>query len=489
VNTFKSGLVHHIISAMRGFASSDPAPPRAANKAKAGKKTVVMALSFASLRPNAPLLVFGQTVFARKQNAKVIHNSNNSQEEQTQMKLNQWTLGLAAAGVISFGAVAQADEKPSHQVLTAVSSTALSGYVSTSAHWNPGTAAGAPGYSYGGAKNDGFNLNVVDITISKPLDEGEWAAGYTAELWMGPDAAGLGNVTGGSSLAIKQANVALNAPVGNGIVFKMGIFDCPVGYEAANATDNPNYTRSYGYTVEPTSLTGLLATYKVCESFSVTAVIANELAATVNGRASGVQSQKTYCLAGTVTAPDSWGFLKGAAVTAGAIDGISTGLANAGVAPDATLIYLGATIPTPWETLKVGASWDHVNLAGNTLTGKIGDTDSFALYTSFSGIEKLKINTRLEYYDNNTGIVALGGPGVVPGNGAASGNAKAEILAATLTLDYSLWANVITRLEYRWDHDLSAGRNLPGNANSGAVPATAGNNNAQLIALNVIYKF
>ena len=95
------------------------------------------------------------------------------------MKVNQWTLGLAAAGVISFGAVAQAEEKPSHQVLTAVSSTALSGYVSTSATWSPGKAAAAPGYSYSAGKNDGFNLNVVDLTISKPLDEGQWASGYT----------------------------------------------------------------------------------------------------------------------------------------------------------------------------------------------------------------------------------------------------------------------------------------------------------------------
>jgi len=99
------------------------------------------------------------------------------------MKVNQWTIGLAAAGVISFGAVAQADEKPTQNVLTLVSQTVLSGYVNTSATWSPGKAVAAPGYAYSGGKNDGFNLNVVDLTVSKAIDETQWAAGYTAELW------------------------------------------------------------------------------------------------------------------------------------------------------------------------------------------------------------------------------------------------------------------------------------------------------------------
>jgi len=422
------------------------------------------------------------------------------------MKVNQWTLGLAAAGVISFGAVAQADEKPTQNVLTLVSSTVLSGYVNTSATWSPGKAAAAPGYAYGNntaaaggvgtvSKNDGFNLNVVDLMVSKATDESAWSAGYTAELWIGPDAQTLGNGTGSTTstdLAIKQAYVALNAPIGNGINFKMGVFDSPLGYEAANAGENPNYTRSYGYTIEPTSLTGLLASYKVCDALSLSAAIANTYNASVNVRASGVQSQKTYCVAATITAPDSFGFLKGAALNVGAISGINTAspvaAGGAGVSPNTTLLYVGATIPTPWETLKAGASWDHLQFERTTGINTT-DVDSIALYTSFTGINKLKINTRVEYLDNNNGYIALGGPGAIATKGAASGNAKAEVVAATVTLDYSLWANVITRLEYRLDHDVSHGHNLPGNANSGAVGAAAGNNNAQLVALNVIYKF
>ena len=407
------------------------------------------------------------------------------------MKVNQWTIGLAAAGVISFGAVAQAEEKPANQVLTAVSSTCLSGYVNTSATWSPGKAAGAPGYSYSGGKNDGFNLNVVDIAFHKSLDEGEWAAGYTAELWLGPDAVGLGNTiagaANGSSIAVKQAYVALNAPIGNGINFKMGVFDTIVGYESANSVDNPNYTRSYGYTIEPTSQTGLLASYKVCDGFSLSGGLANSYNAVINGRAGGAgaaavsASQKSILAGISLTAPDSLGFLKGAVLNAGVVDGKASGAAVA--QPDTTLIYVGATIPTPWETVKLGASWDHLQLAKTAAFAATRDSDSFALYASFSGIEKLKVNARIEYFDNNGGL-ALGGPAAaVPASGAASGSANAEVLGATLTLDYALWANVTTRLEYRLDKDLSHGHNLPGST------AAVGLNNAQLIALNVIYKF
>ena len=58
-------------------------------------------------------------------------------------KVNKWTLGLAAVGLVSIPAVVQAEEKP-NQLLTALSSTTISGYVDTSAHWTPGTGNANP---------------------------------------------------------------------------------------------------------------------------------------------------------------------------------------------------------------------------------------------------------------------------------------------------------------------------------------------------------
>ena len=83
------------------------------------------------------------------------------------MKFNKWTLGLAAVGLVSWNSAALADDAAPSTVLTALSSTTLSGYVDTSMQWNLGTGnANTPGYSFGGSsKADGFNLNVVQLSL------------------------------------------------------------------------------------------------------------------------------------------------------------------------------------------------------------------------------------------------------------------------------------------------------------------------------------
>lgn len=377
------------------------------------------------------------------------------------MKVNQWTIGLAAAGVISFGAVAQADEKPTAQVLTAVSSTVLSGYVSTSVAWNPGKQVLANRYSYAKA-GDQFSLDVVDLKLSSALTEGEYAAGYNVELWIGPDAANFGNNLAGagsglpSEVAIKNANVSLNIPVGNGIQAKIGVFDTIVGYESANSIENPNYTRSAGYTIEPTSHTGLLLSYKVCEGVSVSAGVANTYDAALNLGARGNNSQQTYLASISVTAPESFGFLKGAVLTAGVVDGFTS--LSAPLAADQTLIYVGATIPTGIDKLNLGVSWDHLNIDKSS-----ADQDALAGYISYKLTDKATLNTRVEYARAGTGV------------GGAT-----EFGTATLTLDYKLWANVVSRVEYRLDHDLNGAR---------GTTAGATRNNSNALIGQVAYKF
>src|ERR1035437_6749172 len=122
----------------------------------------------------------------------------NNQHRRNQMKFNKWTVGLAAVGVVSLASAARADEKAMNAVQTAVAGTTISGYVDTSMQWNPGTGNEyvAPVKFQNSSKADGFNLNVVQLTFAKPLDESEWAAGYHVDLWFGPDANVLGTRSG-----------------------------------------------------------------------------------------------------------------------------------------------------------------------------------------------------------------------------------------------------------------------------------------------------
>src|SRR5918993_5010262 len=108
------------------------------------------------------------------------------------MRYNKWTLALASAGVIGLGTSATKAEEPTqHALMTALSQTTISGYVDTSAIWAPASPNGVLwGRSFDGTpdKLDGFNLHAVKLRLEKPLDEGQWSAGYMADLVFGPDA-------------------------------------------------------------------------------------------------------------------------------------------------------------------------------------------------------------------------------------------------------------------------------------------------------------
>lgn len=407
------------------------------------------------------------------------------------MKFNKWTLGLAAIGVVSLASVVQAEEK-SNPVMTALSSTSISGYVDTSAVWRMGNNT-SDGAAFGGVtpgllgnKADGFNLNVVGLTLEKPLDEAEWAAGYKADLLFGPDATGWNPSSGafaspGSDFSLKQAYVQLRAPVGNGLDFKLGTFDTPMGYESFESYKNVNYSRSYGWAIEPTQHTGLLANYKVNDVIGLCAGIANTAATGINARpartgALASESEKTYMAGVTLTAPESLGFLAGSTLHSCIINGLNGGFT------DTTWLYAGATLNTPVEGLKFGAAYDErMNSSqidgASPFAGGSSYAYSLAGYISYQATEKLKMAGRYEYA-KGTGGLAWYAP-------TADSDYKNQIQAITATVDYSLWENVITRLEFRWDRDLTD-QHISA---SGPGPWGHDDNNNYYMALNVIYKF
>ena len=389
------------------------------------------------------------------------------------MKFNKWTLGLAAVGVVSLASAAKADEKLT-AVQTALSSTTISGYVDTSAQWNFGTGTGTAFYGYGGvAKADGFNLNVVELSIGKPLDESEWASGYKVDLWLGPDANTLATHSAGgntSDFTIKQAYVALRTPVGNGIDWKIGVFDTIIGYESSSSPNNPNFTRSYGYTIEPTTHTGILGTYRVCEEFSVSAGVANTFGPAINARANPprAESYKTYMASVALTAPTSWGWAAGSTLYAGVINGFNAGAPLNGPATQ-TSWYAGATIATPVTGLKFGVAFDYLDSHGGSAAPGTAGNDLWALglYASYQATEKLSLHVRGELATSQNTLLAKD---------------NAQLWAATGTVQYDLWQNVISRLEIRWDH---------GDEFTYLSGSTGGftQRNSVLVAANIVYKF
>jgi hypothetical protein len=369
-------------------------------------------------------------------------------------------------------AILCAEEQPS-PVLTALTSTTISGYVDTSAQWNVGTGNQyTPTYSYGGpGKADGFNLNVVKLTVENPINpEDQWAAGYKVDLFMGPDANTLASQSSGTSadFALKQAYVAMRAPVGNGIDFKLGVWDTIIGYESTESPNNPNATRSYGYTIEPTTHTGLLGSYQFTDYLSASLGVANTFGPTINGRAfyDKAESYKTYMGSLSLTAPDSWGFLAGSTLSGGVINGY-----NGSFGADQTSTYVGATIATPVTGLKVGASYDYLNVDDQPLSDAAW-ANAFAAYVSFQATEKLTFYGRGEYATSSLGLYG-------------AGDDTDKVFALTGTVQYDLWKNVLSRLEIRWDHAAD------GSTPYGGTDDEFGGDlkNSVIVMANLIYKF
>ena len=362
------------------------------------------------------------------------------------MKFNQWTLGLAAVGIVSLATVAQAEE---NAVNSAFAGLTMSGAVETSASINTARNGALPGRSFDRAsRQDGFNFNSARLTLEKAVSEDQFGAGFRTDLVYGPDAVAF--YRGNSP--IKQAYVALRAPVGNGIDIKAGVFDTPIGYEQFDSGSNPNFSRSYGFALEPNHHTGVLASYKIMDALSIAAGVANtgNSFGAASNNSSAKEGRLAYLGTATITLPEGTGPIAGSTMNLGVVreEGpLATESSNS--------YYAGATINTGITGLSVGAGFDY--LQNGTIDGTFSQkTWTLAGYVSYALTEKLKLNGRYDTIELD----------------------KDENLhSVTLTAQYDLWANVLTRLEGRWDS---------GEAVYGAAGTSE---DAFTVAADVIYKF
>jgi hypothetical protein len=189
-----------------------------------------------------------------------------------------------------------------------------------------------------------------------------------------------------------------------------------------------------------------------------------------------------------LTAPDSWGFLNGSTFYAGIVDGW-----NGGIAPGASQqnYYVGATINTPVNGLRFGASFDYAK-TDKTLTavGIAGtpfpsfQAHSFAGYVSYQALERLSLHGRIEYADLT--------PLAASQAQIANVGLPSSVLSTTATVQYDLWKNVLSRIELRWDHALDGtdafGGTTAAHIQSGHT-VTGSQQDSFIIAANIIYKF
>jgi hypothetical protein len=386
------------------------------------------------------------------------------------MKFNKWTLGLAAVGVVSLASAARADEKMS-MVQTALSDTTLSGYVDASASWMLQNTT-TPGRTYdsapatpttAGYAANGFNLDVVSMTLDKPEDDSPWASGYHVQMLMGPGAIGRGTGTVGTTgdFSFNEAYVALRVPVGNGLDLHFGQFGTYNGYEAYDTYKDPNFSRSYGFYIESSAHTGVTGSYKISDEISVMAGVGNTVGTHVDGLSANSGESKAYLAMVTLTAPDSFGALKGATLSLGYTGGPAAGNHSANQIEQ---YYAGASIPLPVTGLALGLAYDYTaNDLGYApfFTGnKPSYAEAAAAYLTYA-TGNWTFADRLD--------LAKGSDGTFYANSLAGGGPDNELMSETFTVGYSLWKNVLTRAEFRLDHDIGGDKPFSGLATTASI--------------------
>ncbi len=101
----------------------------------------------------------------------------------------------------------------------------------------------------------------------------------------------------------------------------------------------------------------------------------------------------------------------------------------------------------------MGLAYDYEAAAEQSIS-RSGYANAANLYANYQANDKCSINGRAEYFTQS------------PAN--ASPGLPAKVFALTGTFEYDLWANVLSRIEFRWDH--AADGSTPYGGTTVAIP-------------------
>jgi hypothetical protein len=406
-------------------------------------------------------------------------------------------------------------------VETAQKGITLSGYVDTSYT----EQFGGRGDGFGGTQaldhqfdihNDNFNVNAVKIALEKALpDKNEWAAGFRIDTMYGSDAAVLSATDPGlgasSEFFLEQALVKFRIPVGNGLDIYAGKFTTFLGYEVIESPANLNFSRGLLFTdAIPLTNTGVYADYKFNSTFEAKLAIVdgwNDSVSDSTGAGPGndpntgfaTDRQNDWEFGGksvmgqlNINAPGgnaniTQSFIYSPGGDSGAPSGPDDGPVvvydiwgnwNPTFVKDSALLlgfnvdfgYNGAS-GTPQQEIVPGA-------AGNPFVPgpQVNDTNTWygvALYASYKLTKVVTLSARGEYLHEDAAVN--------PKFGIAG--VDQDDFSETLTASFSIWDNLLTRVEYRFD-------NVASGATAGLARGSVATYQTQNeISLEAVYSF
>ncbi|MDB4793651.1 porin [Methylacidiphilales bacterium] len=416
-------------------------------------------------------------------------------------------------------------------VETAQKGITLSGYVDTSYT----EQFGGRGTAFTGAQadlhqfdvnNNSFNINAVKVALEKALpDKNEWAAGFRIDTIYGQDAKilngsdpvlGGGSISpgdgtsgsNGSSFYLEQALVKFRIPVGNGLDIYAGKFVTLLGYEVIESPANLNFSRGLLFTnAIPLTNTGVYADYKFNDTFEAKFGIVdgwNQSDSTPNTpTTTGADHADDYPFGGkaitgqlNINAPGKNANITQSFIYSPSGEPNNSGAGFAGIdnGPIAVYDIWGNWNPTFVKdsalTLGFNVDFGYNGASGspsNTQpvglgeqsfpTTGVSDSNTWygvALYSSYKVSKLITLSARGEYLHEDSAVNPKFGTAGVSN----------DDFSETLTAAFNVWDNLLTRVEYRYDHLTNGSTGSTGAANNVATFT-----NQDEVSVEAVYSF
>lgn len=273
-------------------------------------------------------------------------------------------------------------------------------------------------------KHNQFSLNMFKLALEKKPTE-DSRLGFRADLAFGP-ATEIVHATepGGLNFVrnIQQAYLSYLAPVGKGLQIDVGKFVTHSGLELIETKDNFNYSRSLIFALGPYYHFGVKATYPLTDKITVMGGITNGWNNVVeNNRRRTFIAQIAY-------KPTS---------KLAIIHNYTGGPEQANNIEDTRHLFDGIVSYAATPKLNLVTNYIY---GWDTLNGARVHWKAIAGYAKYQVTDKFAIAPRFEYFDDHDGAPFLTG-------------VAQRVKGVTLTSEYILNKNLITRFEYR--HDFS----------------------------------
>lgn len=282
-------------------------------------------------------------------------------------------------------------------------------------------------------RHNAFSLQLAKVTLEKKNSK-DSPLGFRVDLGLGETVDRIISVSDSSrndaTKHVMQAYASYVAPVGSGLTFEFGKFYTPVGAEVIETKDNFNYSRGWLFTYGPYYHAGLRAKYAINDKVALTGFL-------VNGWDNLFENNVNDNAGKTVGVQLGLTPTKKFALTQTYLAGPEAPLANVpAVSARDNWRHIADTVAAVYVTDKLSLLGNFVYGTDGDNTGARGHWTGFAGYFKYAFNEHLAFSPRFEVLNDK--------------NGLRTGTAQ-TVKDITLTQEFKLLNNFITRLEYRRD--------------------------------------